>query len=134
VERSHALLADAIVLLHLAYVLFTVGGEAAVVVGGLLRWRWVRNLWFRVAHLLSVVVVAIEAVVGVLCPLTRWEYNLRRLAGQSLEEEIPFIARLVRRLIFFDFPQWVFTAVYILFASVVVASLLLVPPRRSPRN
>jgi hypothetical protein len=134
VERSHALLADAIVLLHLAYVLFTVGGEAAVVVGGLLRWRWVRNLWFRVAHLLSVVVVAIEAVVGVLCPLTRWEYNFRRLAGQSLEEEIPFIARLVRRLIFFDFPQWVFMAVYILFASVVVASLLLVPPRRPSRK
>jgi hypothetical protein len=134
VERSHALLADAIVLLHLAYVLFTVGGEAAVVVGGLLRWRWVRNLWFRVAHLLSVVVVAIEAVVGVLCPLTRWEYDLRRLAGQGLEEEIPFIARLVRRLIFFDFPQWVFMAVYILFASVVVASLLLVPPRRPSRK
>jgi hypothetical protein len=134
VERPYALLADAIVLLHLAYVLFTVGGEAAVVVGGLLRWRWVRNLWFRIAHLLSVVLVAIEAVVGVLCPLTRWEYDLRRLAGQGLEEEIPFIARLVRRLIFFDFPQWVFMAVYILFASVVVASLLLVPPRRPSRK
>jgi hypothetical protein len=133
-ERVYALLADAIVLLHLGYVLFTVGGEAAVVLGGLLRWRWVRNLWFRIAHLLSVVLVAIEALTGVLCPLTQWEYTLRRLAGQIVEEQIPFMARLVRRLIFYDFPEWVFVTAYILFAAVVAASLLLVPPRRPSRN
>ena len=128
-EGLYALLADGVVLVHLGYVLFAVGGEAVVLLGGLLGWHWSRNPAFRIAHLLSVLVVAVEALVGVLCPLTDWEYQLRRQAGQRFEEEIPFMARLVRRLIFYDFPQWVFTTAYVVFAVLVAASLILFPPR-----
>jgi hypothetical protein len=125
--------ADFIVLFHLCYVLFAVGGELLIVFGWLFRWTWVRNFTFRIVHLLAVVVVAVEALVGVLCPLTEWEYRFRLLAGQRIEEEIPFIARLVRRLIFYDFPAWVFTLTYILFALIVAASLFFVRPRRKSR-
>ena len=130
----YGIAADFIVLFHLCYVLFAVGGELLIVFGWLFRWTWVRNLTFRIVHLLAVVVVAVEALVGVLCPLTEWEYRLRLLAGQVIEEEIPFMARLVRRLIFFDFPAWVFTVTYILFALLVAASLIFVPPRRRSRR
>jgi hypothetical protein len=125
--------ADAIVVFHFGYVLFAVGGELAVLLGWLLRWRWIRNLAFRIAHLTAVAVVAVEAMIGVLCPLTEWEYRLRLLAGQSYEEEIPFMARLVRRIIFYNFPSWVFTLTYILFALLVVSTFLFVPPRKKPR-
>jgi len=87
--------ADFIVLFHLCYVLFAVGGELLILLGGLFRWVWIRNLTFRIVHLLAVVVVAVEALIGVLCPLTDWEYRLRLRAGQGIEEEIPFMARLV---------------------------------------
>lgn len=133
-EGVYAILADAVVLAHLCYVLFAVGGEILVLAGGLMGWGWIRNLPFRIAHLASVVVVAVEALVGVLCPLTDWEYTLRRLGGQAAEEEIPFMARLVRRLIFYDLPQWVFTTAYVVFALLVVGSLLLFPPRTGRRN
>jgi hypothetical protein len=126
--------ADFIVLFHLCYVLFAVGGELLILLGGLFRWVWIRNLTFRIVHLLAVVVVAVEALIGVLCPLTDWEYRLRLRAGQGIEEEIPFMARLVRRLIFYDFPAWVFTLAYILFALAVAASFFLFPPRRKPRR
>jgi hypothetical protein len=136
-ERLYGPAADAVVVFHLCYVLFAVGGEAVILLGGLLHWSWVRSRAFRIAHLASVVVVAVEALIGMLCPLTEWEYRLRLLAGQTVEEQIPFMARLVRRIIFYDFPTWVFTLTYILFATLVAATLFLVPPRskrRSPKN
>lgn len=126
--------ADFIVLFHLFYVLFAVGGEFFILLGGLLHWAWIRDLTFRIVHLLAVVVVAVEALIGVLCPLTEWEHRLRFRAGQIVEEEIPLMARLVRRFIFYDFPAWVFTLAYILFALAVAVSFFLLPPRRKSRS
>lgn len=44
-------LADLVLLLHFAFVLFIVGGAALIWTGAGLGWRWVRNFWFRTAHL-----------------------------------------------------------------------------------
>ena len=130
----YGLAADAVVVFHLCYVLFAVGGEAVILLGWPLNWAWVRGRAFRIAHLASVVLVATEALIGMLCPLTEWEYRLRLLAGQIVEEQIPFMARLVRRIIFYDFPTWVFTLTYILFAALVAATFILVPPRARKRS
>jgi hypothetical protein len=126
----YAAAADLLVAAHFCYVAFAVGGELAVIVGALARWRWVRNLAFRIAHLGAVVLVAVEASIGVPCPLTEWEYRLRELAGQRAEAHISFVARIVRRIIFYDFPAWVFLVTYIGFAALVVLTLVLVRPRR----
>jgi hypothetical protein len=123
----YALLADIIVLFHFCYVGFTVGGELVILLGGLLRWQWIRNLAFRVVHLAAVVLVAVEAVAGEACPLTTWEYRLRIAAGQHVEQQISFIARLVRSIIFYDFPAWVFLAAYVGFALLVGATFFIVP-------
>jgi len=71
------------------------------------------------------VFVAGEALVGVWCPLTVWEDALRGVHGEK-----SFVARWVHRLIFYDFPGWVFTTAYVLFALVVIATLVRLPPRR----
>jgi len=126
---SYALLADAIVVFHFLYVSFALGGEVLVLLGGLLRWGWIRNLPFRIAHLAAVVLVAVEALMGVVCPLTEWEYTLRELAGQRAERELSFVARLVRAVIFYDFPTWVFTLTYVLFAVLVAGTFFLFPPK-----
>lgn len=69
----HRLAADAVVLLHLAFVLF-------VVFGGLLalRWRWIP--W---VHLPVALYGAAIELVGWVCPLTPLENRLRRAAGQA---------------------------------------------------
>jgi hypothetical protein len=128
-----ALLADIIVVLHFGYVLFAVGGEILVLAGGLLGWRWTRNPPLRLVHLAAVVLVAVEALLGVVCPLTEWEFQLRELAGQQVERQLSFVARLVRAIIFYDFPAWVFTLVYVGFALLVAGGFLLFPPRRNKR-
>lgn len=127
-----ALLADVIVIFHFCYVAFTVGGEIVVLLGGVLRWQWVRNLPFRIVHLAAVVLVAGEALAGAACPLTVWEYNLRVRAGQAVEGQLSFVARLVRSIIFYDFPAWVFLAAYVAFAALVaVTFFVVVRPRRA---
>jgi len=129
-----ALLADIIVAVHFCYVGFTLGGEIVILLGGLFRWRWVRNLRFRIVHLGSVALVAVEALAGAQCPLTTWEHLLRTMAGQRVEGQISFVARVVRSLIFYDFPAWVFLAAYVGFALLVGFTFILVAPRRSLRG
>jgi Protein of Unknown function (DUF2784) len=125
-----AFLADLIVVVHFCYVAFTVGGELVILLGGVLRWAWVRNLAFRVVHLAAVVLVAGEAMAGASCPLTVWEYRLRTMAGQRVEAQISFVARLVRSIIFYNFPAWVFLIVYVGFAVIVGLTFVFLPPRR----
>ncbi len=125
-----ALLADIVLVIHFAFVLFVVGGLALILVGAAAGWRWIRNRAFRYAHLAAIVFVAAEALVGVACPLTVWEYLLRSGSpdGQS------FVGRWVNRLLYYDFPEWVFTTAYVLFAIAVAVTLWRVPPETRSRK
>lgn len=123
---THAsLLADIILAVHFLFVLFVVGGLGATWIGAALGWRWVRNLWFRVAHIAAILVVVAESLAGVWCPLTVWEDALR-----GTREDMGFIARWIHRVMFYSFPQWVFTTAYVVFALAVIATFWIAPPRR----
>jgi hypothetical protein len=126
-------LADAVVAFHLSYVSYVVVGQLTIWIGLLFKWAWVRNPWFRWTHMLAIVVVALEAVCNFTCPLTTWEFHLRRLAGQSIEEST-FVGRLFDKVLFWDLPTWAFTAMYISFAVVTIATFVLAPPRWNRRH
>ena len=117
--------ADALLVLHFAIVAFIVGGLVLVWVGVAAGWAWVRNPWFRYAHLGAIVFVAAEAVLGYACPLTIWEDMLR--GGVRPES---FIGRWVYRLLYYRAPEWVFTMAYGLWAAATVVTLILLPPRK----
>lgn len=119
-------LADLVLLAHFAFVLFVVGGLALIWTGAILGWAWVRNFWFRIAHLAAILFVAGEALAGVWCPLTLWEARLR-----GVEAEKSFIAQWVHRLLFYDLPEHVFMLAYALFALAVGATWLYVRPLRA---
>jgi len=130
----YRLLADLIVVAHFAYVVFVVVGMGAILLGFFLRWRWIRNFWFRLIHFLMIGVVVAEEVGGMVCPLTTWEYRLRikagdLLPGEGLGEPASFTGRLVHQLLFFDFPPWVFTFCYGVFGAAVLVAWIAVPPR-----
>ena len=122
-----AVLADAILVVHFAFVLFVVGGLALTWIGAAAGWLWVRSFCFRVAHIAAIVFVAGEALLGFWCPLTIWEDALR-----GVHEDKSFIARWIHRVMFYDFPEWVFTLAYVLFAFAVAATWWLVRPRPRP--
>lgn len=117
------LLADLILIIHFSFVLFVVGGLLAIWIGAALRWRWVRNLRFRIAHLAAIVFVAGEALAGIWCPLTVWEDALRGGASDK-----SFVARWIHRVLFYDLPEWVFGLAYVVFALVVAATFWFVRP------
>lgn len=122
-------LADLVLLLHLAVVLFVVGGLVLVVVGNALGWNWVNRLSFRLSHLAAIAVVVGQSWFGLTCPLTTLESWLRAQAGTEAYET-GFIKHWLHQLLFFEAPTWVFTLVYTAFGLLVVASWWCYPPRR----
>lgn len=68
---GYRLLADAVVLLHVGFVIF-------VVVGGFVAWRWSWVVW---PHVPCAVWGAVIEYKGWICPLTPLENALRRRAG-----------------------------------------------------
>ena len=120
------MLADAILLVHAAFVLFVVGGLAATWAGLARGRRWARHRGFRLAHLAAIVFVAAESLLGIACPLTIWENALRGRDGAE-----SFVGRAVRSALYWDLPEAVFTALYVAFAALVAWTWWRWPPRQS---
>jgi hypothetical protein len=121
--------ADALLVLHFAIVVFIVGGLVLTWIGGALGWRWVRNPWFRWTHLGAIAFVALEAIIGMTCPLTVWEDALRGAgSGES------FVGRWVRYFLYYRASEWVFTALYVAWTAATLVTLWLVPPRARRRG
>ncbi len=150
---GYRLLADLIVGVHVAYVSYVVLGQLLIWLGLALRWQWVRNPWFRWTHLIMIVIVGVEAVLNIECPLTNWESRFRVLAGQTVSGE-SFVGRLLHNLIFVSWPPWatctpnlspltalhnlifvswppwVIESLHVAFALVVLGTFVFAPPRR----
>jgi polyferredoxin len=122
-------MADAILVVHFGIVIFIVGGLLAVWIGAAAGWDWVRNPWFRYLHLGAIGFVAAEALFGVMCPLTVWEDALR--GGARADS---FVGRWVRYFLYYDAPEWAFTAVYIAWTVATLVTLWRVPPRPIKRT
>lgn len=125
---SYQMLANAVLVLHVGIVLFIIFGLLLTLIGAACKWEWVRNIWFRALHLGAIAYVAMEAWLGIVCPLTTLEVWLRAQAGQASYEG-DFIAHWLGQLLFYQAPPWVFTAAYSSFTLLVVLSWVLVPPR-----
>jgi hypothetical protein len=122
------MLADAVLLIHFAVVLFIVGGLPLIYLGAAFEWGWVRVWRWRALHLGAIGFVAAESVAGIVCPLTLWEAALR---GQR--PQVGFIEHWVNRIMYYDLPTWVFTLAYVGFAALVAVTWVAVPPIRVRR-
>ncbi|MBT8095964.1 MAG: DUF2784 domain-containing protein [Woeseia sp.] len=128
-DVSFLLAADILLFCHALFVAFVIFGLVFILVGKLLEWTWVRNPWFRVAHLSAIGIVVLQSWLGVICPLTTWEMALRERAGTDTYAGT-FISHWLETLLYYQAPMWVFTVIYTLFAIVVFASWFWVRPRQ----
>jgi len=128
-EFLYLIAADAILLIHVLFVIFVVLGLLLIFAGKFLNWRWVHNFSFRLTHLLAIGVVVLQSWLGAICPLTVWEMNLREKAGDSVYEG-SFIAHWLQTLLYYRAAEWVFVLLYTLFGALVIASWYWVRPRR----
>ena len=124
----NAALADAILVVHAGFVLFVVGGLVATWIGLALGRPFARNPWFRGAHLAAIAFVVVESLAGVMCPLTVWEDALR---GEASREG--FIQRWVHAWLFWQWPPWVFTTLYVGFGLLVAMTWIRWPAKFSER-
>jgi hypothetical protein len=123
------ILADIIAIIHLGYVIFVILGFILILMGIVCRWKWIRNLWFRMIHLVAIVGVALEALLGINCPLTVLEFELRYGATPS-DRRLSFVGNIIDSILFYDAPAWLFTIIYSAFAMLVAITFILAPPTR----
>ena len=122
-------LADAVLAVHVGFVVFVITALLMILAGGIRGWRWIRNPWFRACHLAAIGIVVDQSWLGVTCPLTILEMSLRERGG-DVTYEGTFIAHWLRRVLFYDAPWWAFVVCYTLFALAVAASWWKFPPRK----
>ncbi len=127
-QTLYSLIADALLIIHVLFVVFIVLGLILIFVGKFLSWQWVRNPWFRGAHLLGIGIVVLQSWFGVICPLTIWEMDLRLKSGGTSYEG-SFMTYWLNELLYYQAPSWVFVVCYTAFGGLVLASWFWVRPR-----
>ena len=118
-------LAEAVLAAHVAVILFNLFGLVAVPIGAVCGWHFVHIRWWRLLHVASLAVVAVQATLGRACILTLWQ---ARLEGSGTAA--PLLMRWVEGLVYWRLPLWVFAALYVVVFGYALALLRLVPPRR----
>ena len=125
--------ADLVLAVHTSFVVFVVLGLALILLGGIRDWRWVRNPWFRLGHLLAIGVVVGQAWLGAICPLTTLEMAFSSRAGDAVYKG-GFIAHWTETFLYYQAPPWAFAICYTAFGLLVVASWIVVRPRPLTRR
>ena len=124
--------ADGLLIVHALFIAFVVLGLVLIIAGLVRGWRWVRNPWFRFIHLGAIGIVVLQSWLDIICPLTIWENNLRKMAGEATYAG-SFIQHWLHKLIFYQAETWVFTLTYTAFAALVLLAWYLVPPSLSKK-
>jgi hypothetical protein len=114
--------ADAVVVVHVGFIVF-------VAVGGLLAWRWSRLLWL---HVPSVAWAVAIVSVGFLCPLTPLERHLRRL-GDEQGYQGGFVDRYIEDVIYPGRFTWLARTLVAVLILVGWAGLAVRRRRRGPQ-
>ncbi len=121
--------ADFVLVAHFVFVLFVVVSLPIIWIGITLKWAFIRKPTFRLTHLAAILFVAGESLIGITCPLTVWEHELR-----GMESEQSFIQHWLHQILFYDFPEYVLTSIYTLFALLVLITYKLAPPIFDKKN
>jgi len=120
--------ADAVLVLHVLFVVFIVIGLLLIFAGKVLAWSWVLNPWFRLTHLVAITVVVVQSWFDVICPLTNLEMTLRSLAGDAVYYD-SFISHWLEKLLYYQLSPWVFVICYTIFGVIVIVSWFWIRPK-----
>jgi hypothetical protein len=72
-------------------------------------------------------IVLCESLIGMICPLTEWENNLRVREGQDQVYETSFMKECIHKIMFFDFSELTFVIVYALFFALILLTFWVIP-------
>jgi hypothetical protein len=124
--EGRKMLAALVLAIHALIIGFNLFGLVAVPLGAWRGWNWVHARTWRLIHLASLAIVALQAALGRACFLTIWQAELEGAQGAPG----PLIVRLVNSLVYWPLPLWVFTLAYFAVLVYALALLWMVPLRR----
>jgi hypothetical protein len=121
------LLADLVLATHFATAAFLVLGMVLIPLGAYWHWTWVRSRHLRQIHLGLMILIAIEALFHITCPLTTLEAYLRSSTAPE-----SFWGHQLSQLLYWDLPTEFFTLLYFGCALWIIALWKYVPPINRP--
>lgn len=121
------LLADTLLVIHVAIAAFITLGFIVIPLGAWRNWRIARSRRLRLVHLIAILFVAAESLLGVACPLTVWEDAAR---GADVSAHGGFIAKTLRAVLYYDVPLRWFAVIYVIAAALALAAWWALPPAR----
>ncbi len=124
----YTLLADILLVVHALIVAFILLGFVFIMAGIFRQWAWIANFWFRGIHLVLIGSIAMKTWLGMLCPLTLWESRLRIMDGQSGYPSA-WVLYWLQRVIYYDYPLWMFAVIYSVFTGLVLITWIVLPPK-----
>ena len=111
------MIADIVLMFHFAIVIFITFGIFLIPIGYKSNWLWVTNLKLRICHCGMMLCITLEALLGITCPLTSIENNLR-----GIDKTTSFISYWINQIIYWDLPSQFFI---ILYCAVLIWTFLL---------
>lgn len=121
------LTADALAVLHIGYFVFIVWGTVAILLPS--RPAYVRNLRFRLVHMLAVYIVLAEDYLHVPCVLNVAQWTLRASAGGP-QEATRGVSGLLDGLLYRTIPGDVLNMMYVALGIALPLLLWIVPATR----
>lgn len=125
--------ANLITVVHFLMVAWAVLALPITMIGLARHARFARGFWFRTIHLVFILFVVGETVLGVECPLTTWERDLRAIDGRDLHEvdDQPWLAQAAHNAFLFRGKTIAdMLPYYLMFGSVLVLVFIFAPPRK----
>ena len=103
------LIADIVLFFHFCIAVFITFGFVLIPIGYNFNWIWIKNKKLRLLHFGMMIFVTFETIIGLSCPLTVLENNLRGINENQL-----FLSRWITKVIYWDFPSEFFLIIYCL--------------------
>ena len=101
------MIADIVLLFHFAIVIFITFGFFLIPIGYNSNWIWVKNFKLRICHCGMMLFITLETLLGITCPLTIIENNLR-----GIHKTTSFISYWINQIIYWDLPSQFFIVLY----------------------
>nr|WP_321259914.1 DUF2784 domain-containing protein [uncultured Pseudodesulfovibrio sp.] len=129
------ILADTILVIHFIIAAYLTLGLPVIWLGKIFGRQFIHNPWFRYSHAGLMGFVLLESLIGMFCPLTVWETNLRRAAGQQgVGYDESFVSHWLGKILFHDFNETTYSVVYGLFFLLIALTFLFIPVRASGKK
>jgi Protein of Unknown function (DUF2784). len=122
------ILADIILFIHFGIAIFFIFG-LLIPLFYKFNWGLIHNYYFRLFHIILVIIVTIESLAGIVCPLTLLENILRNNINTD-----SFVSSLLKELLFWNYPIEFFILIYFICFCWTIFIWFYYPPRKEKKN